>query len=274
VVGYEGTQVFNICSAIGTATHFRTHRPQILDAFAQLVARLTREGKRAIVVTRKRFAGVCAAELQAYLRQLTSTPFRVVRDPRVRDLARPEVVPLITYGARGVNRYENFDAALALCGYHVPEHVIEERLNDVDGPSDIVRVAFAREGRHRVAVATDYGSQLRGFSTLARSYQHQHEAAIAEQALGRVRFAVKPRLVVFFQLGPVRFPLTREFPTLDAFRQYFGLTTRRVRMRDAVRERVAALTEQGAPVPVIAATLGLSERQVFRVRAALRRGAL
>jgi hypothetical protein len=270
---HEGTEVFNIASSVGTAQHFLTHRPQILFAYAQLIARLAAEGKRALVVVKKSFAEVCGAELQAYLRELGWREARVVRDPTTEQVADPDVVPLITYGMRGLNRYEHFDAAFALCGYHIPPDVIEQYLNDVYGPDDQVRVEFVQTDGKRVAAATDYGQQLRGFGALARDYQHQHETAIAEQALGRVRFAVRPRLVVFFQRGPLRYPLTRDFPTLEAFRRHFGLMTRREWKKAGLAARVAALTAAGATVAGIATELGLTERQVYRVRAASRQGA-
>ncbi len=269
---HEGSEVYNIASAVGTAKHFPTHRPQVLFAYAQLIARLAQEGKRSLVVVKKCFAGDCARELAAYLRELGSPAARVVRDPSAEQLARPDVVPLITYGARGVNCYEGFDAAFALCSYHTRPDVIEHYLNDVYGPDDQVRVEFVRAGGKRVATATDYGRQLRGFAALARDYQHQHETAIVEQALGRVRFAVRPRLVVFFQLGPLRYPLAREFPTLEAFRRHFGLITRREWQKAGLSRRVADLGASGLTVAEAAAQLGLSERQVYRIRAASRRG--
>jgi hypothetical protein len=112
-----------------------------------------------------------------------------------------------------------------------------------------VRVEFVLNDGKRVATASDYGQQLRGFAALARDYQHQHETAIAEQALGRVRFAVRPRLVVFFQRGPLRYPLTRDFPTMESFRRHFGLVTRR-EWKKARRARcVAELTASGSLWP-------------------------
>lgn len=269
---HEGTRVFNIDSAVGTAGNFSTHRAQILFAFAQLIVRLNREGKRSLVVVKKSFAAVCCEELQAYLHELGWRDARVVRDPTVQQVARPEVVPLITYGTRGLNRYEHFDAAFALCGYHARPEVLEEFLNDVYGPDERVRIGFVRTNGKRVATATDYGQQLRGFTALAQDYQHQHETAIAEQALGRVRFAVHPRLAIFFQRGPLRYPLEREFPTLESFRRHFDLVTRREMHRAEQIRCVRELTAAGKSAAKTARQLGLSERQVYRLRAAARRG--
>jgi hypothetical protein len=118
---HEDTHVFNIAGSVGTAGHFPTHRPQILFAYAQLIVRLANEGKRSLVVVKKSFAEACREELQSYLRELGWREAQVVRDPKEKQVARPEVVPLITYGMRGVNRYEHIDARLrALRLPHAP----------------------------------------------------------------------------------------------------------------------------------------------------------
>ena len=93
------------------------------------------------------------------------------------------------------------------------------------------------------------------------------------QAVGRVRFATRPREVITFQcsdLPDVR--LAREFFNLREARDFFGLVTGsefdRLRQEDEARR----LRAEGLTAAAIAARLGVSVRTVrYRLAAARRR---
>jgi len=266
----EGTQVFNICCAAGSTKYFPKNAPQILFATAQMVVRLDAEGKRTVVVGKKCFAAHIQALLQGYLRELSGKELRVVHGASEAEVQDPLVVPLLTYGVRGVNLFEEFHAAIAVCSFNAREDVLDAMLNDTRGPDARTSLAFGDFGGKRVARPVGPRARWGGEHALTQGVQHQFEAAWAEQVLGRVRFASRPRLVIFFQRGPLRFPLTAEFRTLPAFRSYFGLLTRRQWQH---RERAALAQEMirsGASVATTAGALGVDRRTVFRLKRASR----
>lgn len=263
----EGTRVFNLRSGLGAAVNFEKNAPQILFAVAQLIVGLATENKRAVVVSRKRFAQSAAAALERYLRELSAKPYRAVVNPTAADIADALVVPVISYGSVGTNAYEDFDAALAINSYNARPDVLDQRLNDTHRPAEEVRVGVDTTAGRRKARARGYFPRLQGFDGLAQGYQAHLEAGVAVQALGRVRFATRPRLVLFFQSGGVPYPLEREFTSLQQLRDHFGLASHRQWTAHGTAERARALAAGGMTRHQVAAALGVSERTISRSRA-------
>lgn len=261
---HQDTRVYNINSTIGSASYHEKNAPQILYAAAQFIVKLAAEGKRVVVVTKKRFVGLDSAGLEKHLGALSGQPYRVIHNAKNEDIPDPMTIPLVTYGAQGINTYEHFDAVIALCSYNAREDVIAEHVNDVHTPSEQVSVARVIEGDETRFGALGYWARRQGFDELARSYQHQHEAAVAEQALGRVRFTIHPRLVVFMQRSHPRFPLVAEFQNLEEFRAHFGLSTQRTQHALDRREEIVVLHRAGISAREIAQRLGIDKSTVCR----------
>ncbi|WP_426751126.1 hypothetical protein [Myxococcus sp. Y35] len=269
---HEGTRLYNIKSHLGAATYYPKNASQILFASAQLIGKFAGEGKRVLAVVKKRFAKKTATVLEGYLREVTGVPFRVVVNPGQADIQDGHVVPLITYGAVGSNAFEHFDVALALSSYNARPDLMEERLNDVHHPEEEVRLSVTSHAGQRVVRAKGYFARQQGFDVLAQKYQVHLEAGWAVQALGRVRFATRPRTVVFFQPGGVPYEDVKEFGSLKALREHFGLLTRREWEARRVAEKATALGEAGKSRAEVAAALGVSERTVSRRWARLWQG--
>ncbi len=263
----ETTRVFNLRSGLGAAVNFDKNAPQILFAVAQLIFQLAAAGKRSIVVSKKRLAARSAQGLERYLREVTSLPYRVVLNAAGDELTDSLVVPLITYGSVGTNAYEGFDAAIALNSYNARPDVLDERLNDAHRPSEEVRVDVDTRGGRRRARAKGYFPRLQGFDQLAQEYQAHLEAGVAVQALGRVRFATRPRLAIFFQSGDVPYPLENEFRSLEQLRLHFGLSTRREWLATGLAAKAKVLAARGLTRAQVAKELGVSERTVTRAHA-------
>ena len=58
--GHPGTRWYNIASRLGMRAHFPGNADQILDFFAGLVSRRLGEGRRPLLIAKKRFAGLCS----------------------------------------------------------------------------------------------------------------------------------------------------------------------------------------------------------------------
>jgi len=269
---HEDTRIFNIRSSLGAACHFQKNAPQILFAVAQLVLDLAREGKRSLIISKKRFAGEVCLKLEQYLAELSGKAYRVVHDPGQEDLGDELVVPLLHYGVQGLNTFQDFHAAIAVNSYNARTDVLRDRLNDLYPPGKQVPFELMSVAGRRVARVVGHQHRKKGFDRLAAAYQDHLETGWAEQALGRVRFATRPRLVVFFQNGPLRYPLTEEFRSLAGLREHFGLLSRREWERRGVSAEVRALRQQGMTHAQIAEEVGRSVRTVRRILKAHEQG--
>ena len=93
------------------------------------------------------------------------------------------------------------------------------------------------------------------------------------QAVGRVRFAIRPREVITFQCGELPgVVLTAEFSNLQEARQHFALLSGSEFDRRSQEREIRRLQGEGLTVKEIAQRLELSERSVYyRLQAARHR---
>ena len=61
--GHPGTRWYNVASRLGMRAHFPGNADQILDFFAGLVSRRLGEGRRPLLIAKKRFVGLCACAM-------------------------------------------------------------------------------------------------------------------------------------------------------------------------------------------------------------------
>jgi hypothetical protein len=272
---HRDTRFYNLCSLLGAAARFRRNYRQILDFFAQLIFRNVAAGRSTLLVARKRFKGVCASYLERRLARWGCPVTVVPGDGAPPAPARPTVLPLIHYGINGVNAFESYDAAYCLCGYYIDEDVLRAAVADVEPDALRFPVAIRVAGRPPRRRAGTFDDRFRASDAdrIARAYYHQHETHVVIQAVGRVRFATRPREVITFQcsdLPDVR--LAREFFNLREARDFFGLVTGSEfdRLRQGAEAR--RLRAEGLTAAAIAARLGVSVRTVrYRLSAARRR---
>lgn len=249
VFKHEGTTWINIASRLGTRKFFKSNAPQILDFFAQLVARRLTEGHRPLLIVKKCFAGFCAAEMERRLVEFGVTGASVVHGGwDEADLKKPGVVPLINYGMIGTNMFENFDCAYCLSGFYVNEAVVDSILQDVLASDSRLQIKITTEGRPRRRSAGTLNPDHRWFDVhrLAQLALDQQEMDTVIQAVGRVRPFTKAREVVTFQCAanPL-FPYTHEFNSIGESREHFGIQDRRERQGRVTAARVQAARTAG-----------------------------
>src|SRR5262249_60363335 len=115
-------------------------------------------------------------------------------------------------------------------------------------------------------------SRASAADTLAHAFLSQLEASVVVQAVGRVRFATRPREVITFQCSDLPgVQLTREFFSLREARDHFGLDTGSAYDRKRQAAEARQLRAEGLTVREIAGRLGVSERTV-RYRLSATRG--
>lgn len=237
------TKWYNLASSLGTRGHFMGNAAQVLDFFAQLVARRRQEGRRVLLVAKKCFVEFCAAEMETRLRGL-GLDVQVVKPTSSTRLKDPNVIPIINYGMVGTNQFKKFGCAYCLTGYYVNERVVNSVLQDVYAEDLHIELKFTTDGlprRRRVGVAKA-ADQFYSINRLAQLALNQQEMDVVLQAVGRVRPYTKPREVFTFQCaGHPQLPYTQEFNSLAEARAYFGI----VSTREAGKATTTALVQAG-----------------------------
>jgi hypothetical protein len=271
---HQDTQFYNLCSLIGAAKRFYGNRIQILDFFAQLIIRNIAAGHSTLLIARKRLKRLCAEYLE---HRLSSWGHRVtvfLSDGQSPPEAGVSVLPLIHFGINGVNTFESYDSVYCLCGYYIDEQVLRDAIADVEPDELRFPVLIRVTGQPRRRLAATFVEQLR-FSNadeIVRDYYRQLETNTVIQAVGRVRFATKPREVITFQYSEMSdVHLAREFYSLREARDHFGLVTG----SDFERHRQAAeamrLRAEGLTTAAIAERLGVCKRTVgYRLKSGQR----
>jgi hypothetical protein len=263
---HPDTRWLNLASSLGTRRHFPGNSAQILDLFAALTARRQAEGRRVAMVTKKAFARRCRDGLQERL-DAAGCGLRVVPASECgpEAVADPAVVPLLTYGAIGVNTYQDFDCLYCLCGYYVEEGTVADCLQDALRADLHVELTVETSGspRRRRAHAARPEHRFTDVARHAEAARRFLEDDVVLQAVGRVRPFTRPREVITFQMSALPgVAYDAEFANLAGLRKHLGLPTRRQAELAGRVHAVAALRAEGLTQADVATRLGLTSRTV------------
>jgi hypothetical protein len=265
---HSQTRWFNLASTLGAAEFFPRNAPAILDFFAEKIAQNIRQGKRTLLVARKKFRCLCKTYLTQRLRQLDVGRVRIVTDRWDRaDLENPRTAPLINYGVSGLNCFQHFDAAYCLTSYYVNEATVAQAVHDIDASTERypVRVQCVGKPPQRCARVEMPDNRETILPRIAQGVLEQKEADVVVQAVGRVRPFTRPREVITFQLGSLpgaRY--TMEFRTLSQARSFFAIKSGFQSGLEVKVEQARRLRAQGYAKSQIAAKLGVSLSTVKR----------
>ena len=273
---HRETHFYNICSLLGAASRFGSNHPQILDLFALLLLRNISAGRRTLLVSRKHLKRLCADYLERRLTRWGCPVMIVANSGESVTSTDPATLPLIHYGISGINSFESFDAVYCLNSYYLDETILREVVADSEPDELRFPVAVRPAGPDRLRIAGTFEPRHR-FSSgdrIARAYHHQLEAMKVIQAVGRVRFATRPREVITFQCGELPgVVLTAEFRNLREAREHFAILSGSEFDRRSQEREIRRLRDEGLTVGEIAQQLEVSERTVYyRLRAARSRG--
>lgn len=265
---HPGSRWFNLGSIAGAEKYFPKNAPAILDFFAAKVAANIRAGKRTLLVAKKKFVPLCAAELARRLDEMGVGPVRIVTGGWDDvDLTDPRVLPLINYGISGVNRFEGHDTVYCLSGYYASAAAVTAVVNDLSLSAERIPVRIVISGsppRRRAIVEQDDDVESI-LPQVARWVLQQKEDDVVVQAVGRVRPFTKPREVITFQVGglfEVEYKL--QFGSLAEARAHFDIPTNRRRVADAKAAEARRLKANGLKNQEILAKVRVSDSTLKR----------
>ena len=204
--GHPGTTLVQHREQARDACPFPRQRRSSPGLLRGLVSRRLGEGRRPLLIAKKRFVGLCAAGLRRRLGEYHPSPVEIVTgDWDTIDLMRPDVIPLINFGLIGTNLFECFDCAYCLTGFYVNPEIVDTILQDVLASDGHLPIAITTEGspRRRHARVADPRQRIYDVDRLAQLALDQQEMDVVLQAVGRVRPYTRPREIMHF---PVRRP--------------------------------------------------------------------
>lgn len=271
---HSGTRIINLRNRAGADRHFFRNHTQLLDTIAVLIARNVGTGTSTLLISRKKSKELCASYLSGRLAAWGITVKFACEDysglPPSPD---PRVIPVIHYGVLGVNDFTEYQAAYCINSYYISAHELTRVTQEATPRVDRVSLAIDSDRdlvrRARVSEGPDPGGVL---AHTANIYLRKLELDPVIQAAGRVRFATKPREVVFFQMADLS-PLVGDHEVVRTAAQLRGaLGIPAARDVDQHLEAVA-ITEAlqaGHTAPDVAAQAGISLRTLRRRVAQLR----
>ena len=265
---HTGSRVFNLKSRLGVDQYFPKNSAAILATFAAAIVRNIEAGRTTLLISRKKTKWLCAAGIEKQLRRMgCAAEVRWQDDAQLPERPDPRVIPLIHYGLVGVNDYAEYDAAYCLNGYYLSAETLRKRLEEVD-PSylDIRLEIESGPSRVRRAVARKATPHSKQLEAQANQFLRRLEIDPVIQAIGRVRFATRPREVVMFQMADLshEVPQCESVATLELLRQRMGLGRPQARRASAQAAELVRLRSEGLSVLEAAERVGVSVRTVMR----------
>lgn len=267
LVRHSATTIHNIRSPIGAIRNFTKNLRYVLDTFAAVILRNVAEGRTTLLVARMKLKEDCAKYLE---RRLAGWGIRVrfVHDGYggLPTSPEPTTVPIVHYGIRGVNAFENYETAYCLHSYYVPTDVLNHHVHETE-PEGLRTELEVLSGPERVRRARPVApkSSDAGLAEIANLYLRKLEVDPPIQAVGRVRFLTRPREVVFFTMHDIAPDVGEvvEHRTLASMLEALGVPS--AREIDRWQQSICAkkLTAEGRTATEIAAGLGISRRTVF-----------
>lgn len=270
---HPNTRWYNIASLIGAAKFFPRNAGAILDFFATKIANNIREGKRTLLVARKKFRSLIQRGLRDRLSKLDLVGVKIITCKwQKHNVQDPRTLPLISYGISGINLFQHCEAAYCLTSYYADATTIAESVHDIDSTSERYHITIRCAGnppQRRVGVEAPNTSTTI-LPRIAQGVLDQKESDVVVQAVGRVRPFTRAREVITFQAG--RLPgvrYTAQFGCLAQARDFFGIPTTRSANLAARAEKACQLKKEGKTRREIAAAMNVS---VSTVKRYLRRG--
>ena len=255
------TIIYNLRSRITSASNFLGNCSQILDFAALLVKK--HSSKKCLFVVKKQFIHECKTELENRLHRLFGHRIPIWSPSTPASPAKFQVA-IISYGYEGVNTFEHYQMAMALCSYQINDAILNVVANDSFPSSLAARYSIVTSKNQRfVRLLGRSTSDFHGDS-LGNIVLFHSETMAAIQTLGRVRFTIHPRLMIFCQktdLGYNEIPVD----SLDALRQTMGIPLRKTYERTEISRKITEMRATGVDTQTICDRLKISRATFYRL---------
>ncbi|WP_299661903.1 hypothetical protein [uncultured Psychromonas sp.] len=264
----ENTQWLNIASSLGTMTNFIKNSPQILDFFLELILQRIEQGKRVLLISKKKLSEFCINKLNMMLALRGIADIKVVPgNDEYEDDGTTKYIPLIHYGIIGINKFEYYDCVYCLNSYYTTKDILSSSIQDMRATDEQidVEINMTHTPRRRYAKVADNKYRYTDVADVADFMLNTLEMGVVIQAIGRVRPFTNSREIITFQNNEVpTYPYDHEFSNLEGIRAHFDINTKQKRNTLNKYDTVQALKIQGFNQKQTAEKLQMGVRTVRR----------
>lgn len=255
---HEGTRIYNILDSSGSKYNFskKDTQDRLLWVFAYYICVVLGRGSRVLLVSKKCFLQTVVDLLPGLVKEISGRSIQVISDYLTveHDLEDLNKIPIISYGLFGVNLFQDYEVVLCLNSYYLHDQILFEKIRETDFNARKVKFSLTIVKGKRVIYPKLY-SKDQALRRIANKVLYQHETAVVEQTVARVRFFTKPRTVVLFNKSHYKFPITQEFKGMRAFKKFFSIPDRKKFLTMALAARVLSISNN--TTIVLAVTAGL-----------------
>ncbi|WP_237667969.1 hypothetical protein [Vibrio toranzoniae] len=263
----DGTVWLNIASSLGTASNFLKNSAQILDFFLELIIKRIQEGKKVLLVSKKKHKSFCIETLNTMLIERGLSDIQVVDNNDYAPGSGSIQVPVIHYGVIGINHFEGFDCAYCLNSYYTTTKILGSALQDMRASDDHldIDIKVTPNPRRRHARIAENKHRYTDVAQLADPMLQTLEMGTVIQAVGRVRPFTTPCEIITFQNNHhPDYPYDTEFNNLAEARDYFDIDNRKTRGVKEKQAKIQNLKRQGLTQKRVAEQLSMGVRTVRR----------
>jgi hypothetical protein len=263
VFRHSETRIINIADPIGTATTLAqpAHFNRVVDFFLALMLKNVAQGRRTVLVTRKKFLNRVKARVEQVSANI-GRPLTCVLASSAKPFERcgPSEIALINYGIVGVNSLEAFDALYCIGGYYARADHLNAVYQQTLPPDSRMPIGVRMENRRRQVYAADGEFNTRFHAKRATATHRMIERRVVLQAIGRVRPFTTRAEIILFQCDDLSPELgsNEEFGSLAEARRQLQVPTLAQLKRTARGETVRARQTGGESLRTIAADLGIA----------------
>lgn len=259
---HSGTRALNIVSGLGAKCNLGGNIRRIAHFYAVKIHQNILAGRRTLLVASKSWVKRFAVEIERAMAELWMDDVVVPIDEFERhDLTDCKLVPLISYGKIGTNRFEDYDSAFALNGFYCDPKDLSERMQEAEPDRYRAAISIGTDARgYRHVTLDEPQHAYSGLDKLGDVYLAQLEMDTVVQAMSRVRFFTKPREVIFMQLADLRdiVPGIVEVRNLDEARQHLAVPLFKTYQAAVGAMKLRELMQNGVRREEAAASLGVS----------------
>lgn len=258
----KGTTITRVSTSMTSMTSLKsdTNLNSVCWSFAFLIHQRSLVGKCGVVVTKVALKAKTINKMNLFLELIGSS----VRLKDYRDVTEvsKDVVPVITFGIKGINSLTAYDYIFCMNSFNTTSEIVSLHLSFYYNFREMYDVKIVEENGNR-SIGTNIPSEQR---RVAAKLFKLYEKTTVIQAIGRIRpFTLPNKEVIVVQKSTVH-PYERVINSFKKFKEAYNIPARNSFNKQQRKEQVCELLGQGGSVSEVAKRLNISRQTVYNFK--------